>query len=162
LQAGDVGGRDVGEVGRDGVEAELGADDGGEQIRAEQGEVEVEPGGVVAGDGEGVVGAVAGGDEDVAAGVLDGEGDRARAGADVEDVDRARGEGQTGEQPVDEVLGLGAGDEDTSVDVEVEAERVEASLAGDVGDGLAGEAAANEVAEDGAGWLVDLTWSKRR
>ena len=93
---------------------------------------------------------------DVAAGVLDGEGDRAGAGADVEDVDRAWGEGETGEQPVDEVLGLGAGDEDTSVDVEVEAERVEAPLAGDVGDGLAGEAAADEVAEDGAGGLVDL------
>ena len=69
--------------------------------------------------------------------VSERDGDGSGAGADVEDIER-RFVVEFAEDGFDEVLGLGARDEDGGRDVEGEA--VELLLAGDVLDGLVGEA----------------------
>ncbi len=69
-------------------------------------------------------------------------GNGAGAGADVEDPMR-RGGVEVAEDRFDEVFGLGAGDEDGGCYAEREA--VELLLAGDVLEGLAGEAALDQV-----------------
>src|SRR3989304_2894194 len=87
-----------------------------------------------------------------------GDGDSAAAGADVGDEEgrsMLRPYGASRNQldgSVDEGLGLGAGDEGIRRDQEVEA--VELAVAGDVGGGLAGEAALEVGLEAGGGRLV--------
>jgi hypothetical protein len=78
------------------------------------------------------------------------DGDGSGAGADVEDLE-VRGGVELGEDGFDEKLGFGAGDEDGGRDVE--RERIELLLAGDVLDGLVGEAAKDEALV--AGLLVE-------
>jgi hypothetical protein len=121
---------------------------------------EVVAGGVGGADGEGGGGDV--GSSDVSVGEMVGEsdGDGPGAGADVEDMEglglgRRLGRRQKQVPPLrcgmttkfhedsfDEELGFGAGDEDGGGDVEGQA--VELLLAGDVLDGLVGEAAGDE------------------
>src|ERR1035441_3571731 len=73
-------------------------------------------------------------------------GDGSGAGADVEDLE-VRGGVELGEDGFDEKFGFGAGNENCWRDVE--RERIELLLAGDVLDGLAGEAAKDEVLVEG-------------
>ena len=104
-------------------------------------------GGVGCGDCERGGGDVDGGDVGVGEMVGERDGDGSRAGANVENPE-ARGGVEFGEDGFDEVFGFGAGDEDGGGDVEGEA--VEFLLAGDVLDGLVGEAAGDEGFVGGA------------
>ena len=150
LEGVELGARDVGQVGRDRVEAPGRDVDGGEQIGADEADAfgELEAIGVGLGELEGRDRGVDGDEPSLVAGLGDREGDGTRARADVEDRHQGRRRRPEGlEQPVDEVLGLGPGDQHAAVDEQVEIEGMEAARALDVGDRLAGEAAANEVAE---------------
>ena len=144
MELGLIRGRDVGRVADDGVEGfGVGFVVGGEEV----GVLEVDAVGYVveAGVGfsnfEGFGGDVDGGDFGV--GEMGGErdGDGSGAGADVGDAEGlvCVDLGHLGKDGLDEVLGLGAGDEDGWRDVEGEA--VELLLAGDVLDGFVVEAA---------------------
>jgi hypothetical protein len=140
-----VGGGDVGRVGDDGVE-ESAARDGSEEIGLEEVDAGVDGVGlgVGLGDGEGFGGEVDGGDGGVGEIGGEGEGDGSGAGAEVEDAEGAggvffRAAGlKVLQDGFDEVLGLGAGDENGGRDAEREAE--EFLMSGDVLDGLVAEA----------------------
>src|SRR5690606_7387243 len=59
------------------------------------------------------------------------------------------------EQPVDEVLGLGSGDQHATIDGEVEVERMKAAATFDVRDRLAGEATTDQRPKARAVVLVE-------
>jgi hypothetical protein len=148
VEGGAVGFGDVRRIADDGVEAlaVFGVDFVVAQGREEVGRKEVDAvghvvfAGVGGGDGEGFGGDVEGGDLSV--GKVDGEGDRDGSGASADVYYLQRDVfWQTGEDGFDEVLGLGAWDQDGGSDVEEEA--VELLLAGDVLDGLVLQAASD-------------------
>ena len=150
LEARHVGAGDIGQVGRDRGEAPGRELDGVEQIRLEPADAifEAEADSVVCGEGEGGGRGVDAGQVGLVAGLGDGEGDRTRACADVEDLhEGGRRRPQRLEQPVDEVLGLGPGDQHATIDEEIEVEGVKTPGSFDVGDGFAGQAAADELTE---------------
>ncbi len=145
--------RNVRGIGDDDVEGCEGLEHGrGKEVGLEEGDAvgEAEAGGVLLGDGE--RGGVEIGCSEAGGGEFGGEGERdgAGAGTDVENVGLAvgcAGGGLCGDPVEDglyEELGFGAGDESVAGDAEVEA--VELLLAGEVLDGLLGDAAGDEGA----------------
>src|ERR1035441_8968863 len=84
------------------------------------------------------------------------DGDGSRAGADVEDLE-VRGGVELGEDGFDEKFGFGAGNENGGRDME--RERIELLLAGNVLNGLVGEPAKDEALV--AGLLVEGEYGAR-
>lgn len=119
----------VGRVGNDDIEGFAG--DGGEQVRFNEADPvgDIVAGGVLAGNGQCESGDVEGGNCCSFEFTCQCDGDGSGAGPDVGDVERGV-ERDALEQGFDEVLGLGAGDEDVGRDAE--GESVEFLFADDV------------------------------